>query len=161
MGITKKYLDGINHPDTCWAIRPLYSVPVSLLSPEHLLDNAESRTLDPSDFLARQLSWALSPLGHTVMRQALVFTECILKDCCLEYYSLKLMLRFFTWRIYHTLPSISGYGRRLSPLLSMSCLTCMKYEVWSISQIWNDHFHLKPHVWALDRSESIGLSDIP
>ena len=51
-----KYLDGINHPDTCWTIRPLYSVPVSLLSPEPQLDNAESRTLDPSDFLARQLS---------------------------------------------------------------------------------------------------------
>ena len=30
--LTNKYLDGINHPNTCWAIRPLYSVPMRLLS---------------------------------------------------------------------------------------------------------------------------------
>ncbi len=51
-----KYLDVISHPDTRSAMRPLYSVPVSLLLPEPQLDNVESRTLDPSDFLARQLS---------------------------------------------------------------------------------------------------------
>ena len=51
-----KYLDVNIHPDTCSAIRPLYSVPVSLLSPEPQLDNAESRSLDPYDFLAQQLS---------------------------------------------------------------------------------------------------------
>ena len=66
---TTWYLDVNIHPDTCSAIRPLYSVPLSLLSPEPQLDNAESRSLDPYDFLAQQLSWPLYPLGHAMMRQ--------------------------------------------------------------------------------------------
>ena len=64
-------LDGIIHPDTCSAIMPLYSVPVSLLLSWPQLENVESWMLNPSDssILTQELSWQLYPLGHAVMRQ--------------------------------------------------------------------------------------------
>lgn len=108
----------MNAKDPCSVIRPLFS--------PSQLDNAESRTLNPSNFLVRQLSWALYPLGLTVMRQGIRRQEIFLSN----FEGLRLMtilgmteFKWARWVNYHSTRSKSA-----RPCRDMKCSTNTKME---------------------------------